>query len=329
MRSIRLKPPGALFASLFLVLGACATLRTEFYREETSHRYTHACKSYRQGAYAAAREQFLQVIGLDPEYGAAHAALGNLALIGEDYLQALNHYRAALAADPGLEAGLRPFIMTAEAHRRRDPLRQADVGLNDVYPLLMEERLMELEALLLRGVPLRLLAEDTMGLTPGMLGDLQRKAAEIADLDHGGARLRLFLGCLIFNGQSDDALAAAVIEKAAIQATGTDRTEAFLVLGLLYERLGQPNLAVDAYLAAVGAGRPLTEVAHHLARLYRTDIAAILPAAAAPPGAGPQANPVQIVFRTVVSAHPLSDLGTSSVSIPDDAEKTQMAGNAF
>jgi hypothetical protein len=34
---------------------------------------------------------------------------------------------------------------------------------------------------------------------------------------------------------------------------------------------------VDVYLAAVDAGLPLTEVAHHLARIYRVDIKTILP----------------------------------------------------
>jgi Tfp pilus assembly protein PilF len=318
-----------LLGAFLVVPGACSTLRTEFYREETSHRYTQACKAYREGAFAAAREQYLQVIDLDPHYGAAHAALGHLALIAEDYPQALDYYRSALAAEPELEAGLRPFIMTAEAHRQRDPLRRAGLGLNEVYPLLMEERPTELEALLAQDVPLRLLADDTMGLTPGRLGDLQRKAAEIAALEQGGARFRLFLGYLMFNGRIDDARTAALLEKAATQAVDADRREALVVLGQLYERLGQPNRAVDAYLAAVVAGRPLTEVAHHLARLYRTDISAILPAVAVPPEAASLADPVQIEFRTAVPPNPPPDWDASCDANPLDAARTQGAGNAF
>ena len=71
--------------ALLLLLQACSGLRTEIYREETLYRFNEACKLYKQGDYNAARSDLEDVIALDPDYGPAHAAMGNLALIGEDY----------------------------------------------------------------------------------------------------------------------------------------------------------------------------------------------------------------------------------------------------
>jgi hypothetical protein len=87
---------------------------------------------------------------------------------------------------------------------------------------------------------------------------------------------------LLFVGQTDDDLAAALIGSAAGQVTGRKRQEALVVLGQLHERQGEVNAAVDAYLAAVEAGLPIGDVAHHLARVYRIDIASILPAKGSP-----------------------------------------------
>lgn len=263
---------GFLLASLW----SCSILRTELYREETRHRYQGASKLYRSGDYGAAGTGFQEVIAMDPVYGPAHAALGNLCLIRQDYPGALAHYRQAIAADPELEADLQPFIMAALAHEDRTPLQEAGISLNQLHPLIMGDRLAAMEAVLDRDIPLRRLANDSMGITPGRLGEMQQKIAETADPLTGSARWRLFAGYLLFFGQTDDDLAAALIGGAADEAAGRERQEALVVLGQINERRGDPNAAVDAYLAAVDAGLPMTDVAHHLARVYRVDIATIL-----------------------------------------------------
>jgi tetratricopeptide (TPR) repeat protein len=191
----------ALVLLLQAALWACRGLRSEVYREETFYRYNEACKLYKQGDYETARSGLEDVIALDPDYGPAHAALGNLALIAEDYALALAHYQKAVAADPELEAELRPLVMVAGAHKERQPLQKAGVSLEQMYPLIMEERRAEAEALLAKDIPLQLLANDTMGITPGKLGDLQRKITEIADPSRGSVRYCLFLGYLLFSGQ--------------------------------------------------------------------------------------------------------------------------------
>ena len=209
------------------VLWGCGSLRSELYREETAHRYKAACKQYKGGDYEAARSGFESVIGLDSEYGPAHAALGNLALIREDYPGALAHYRAALEADPELEADLQPLIMVASAHQVRAPLQKAGVTLNQLYPLIMAARNAEVEALLEKDIPLQLLARDTMGITPGKLGEMQAKIAETADPLKGSPRYRLFLGYVLFFGEIDDAKAAVLVESAVAQVMVKDRGPAF------------------------------------------------------------------------------------------------------
>ena len=173
---------------VLLFVQACGALRTELYREETQHRYQGACKLYRAGDYAGAGTGFQEVIAMDPEYGPAYAALGHLALIREDYPGAIEHYRAAVAADPELEAELQPFIMVAQAHKARAPLQAAGISLNQLYPLIMGDRRAEVEAILEEDIPLRLLANDTMGITPGRLGEMQHKIAETADPLTGSTR---------------------------------------------------------------------------------------------------------------------------------------------
>lgn len=262
---------------LLLFIQACGGLRTELYREETLHRYKGACKLYQQGDYTAAGTGFEAVAAMDPDYGPAHAALGHLALIREDYPAALTHYQDAVAADSELEPVLQPFILVALAHRARAPLRQAGVSLGQLYPLLMADRRSEVEAILAQDFPLRLLSGDTMGITPGRLGEMQQKIAATADPTVGSLRFRLFAGYLLFYGQTDDDLAAALIGSAVSGADGRVKQEALIVLGQLHERRGDANAAVDAYLAAVDAGLPMTDVAHHLARVYGVDIESILP----------------------------------------------------
>ena len=291
-------------------LWACRGLRSEVYREETFYRYNEACKLYKQGDYETARSGLEDLIALDPDYGPAHAALGNLALIAEDYALALAHYQKAVAADPELEAELRPLVMVAGVHKERRPLQKAGVSLEQMFPLIMKERRAEAEVLLAKDIPLQLLANDTMGITPGNLGDLQRKITEIADPSSGSVRYRLFLGYLLFSGQKDDALATALVHSAAGKATSRDRQEALVVLGQLYERQGEANAAVDAYLAAVDDGLPMTDVAHHLARIYRMDIAGILPPIGAPAEDAEAPEPMRIEISTHLPAAPAPDLGS-------------------
>lgn len=300
------------FLLLQAVLWGCSGIRSEIYRGETSHHYEAACKLYKQGDYETARSGFEDVIALDPDYGPAHAALGNLDLIAQDYPEALVHYQAAVAADPELEIELQPLLMVARAHKERAPLQKAGISLNHLYALIMAERMTEVEALLQKDIPLQLLANDTMGITPGRLGELQRKVGETADPLNGSVRYRLFLGYLLFYGQTDDALAAAIINSAAKDATGKDRQDVLVVSGQLHERQGEANAAVDAYLAAVNAGLPMADVAHHLARVYRVDIASILPPKetseeyVAPP------EPMRIEMSTHLPVASAPDLGPVS-----------------
>ena len=294
------------------ILFSCSGLRTEIYREETRHRYNQACKLYTQGDYQTARSELETIIGLDPDYGQAHAALGNLALIGEDYPSALIHYQAAVAVDPELEAELRRLIMVARAHREREPLQKAGVRLDQMYPLIMAERTTEVEALLDQDIPLQLLANDSMGITPGQLGELQHKIAETADPLMGSVRYRLFLGYLLFFGHIDDALATAMIQSVVEEVSGRDRQEALVIMGQLYERRGKANEAVDAYLAAVDAGLPMTEVAHHLARVYRVDIESILQPIEEPANDAESQEPMRIEISTHLPSPPGPELGSVS-----------------
>jgi len=300
------------FVVVLLLLQACSGFRTEIYREETFFRYNEACKLYKQGDYKAARSGLEEVIALDPDYGPAHAALGHMAQIDEDYPEALGHYQTAVATDPELETELQPYMMVASAHKEREPLHKAGVGLNQIYPLIMADRVAEAEALLAKDIPLQLLASDTMGITPGRLGELQRKIAETADPLNGSVRYRLFLGYLLFYGQIDDALAAVIINSVANEASGNNRQEALVVLGQLHERQGEANAAVDAYLDAVDAGLPMTDVAHHLARLFRKDIASILPPKEVPVEDAAPPEPMCIAISTHLPAALAPDLGSVS-----------------
>ena len=302
----------ALFVLFQVILSACSGLRTEIYRGETLHRYNQACKLYKQGDYQTARAELETIIGLDPDYGPAHAALGNLALIAEDYSNALTHYQTAVAADPVLEDELRPLITVARAHKGREPLLKAGVGLDRVYPLIMADRRAEVEALLNQDIPLQLLASDSMGITAGKLGEMQRKIAEMGEPLLGSVRYRMFLGYLLFFGQNDDALATAMIQSAVDGATGRDRQEAWVILGQLHERREEANAAVDAYLAAVDAGLPMTDVAHHLARVYRVDIETIMPPKVAPHKDAASQGPMRIKMSTHLPSSPAPDLGSAA-----------------
>ena len=262
---------------LVLSLTGCSSLRTEFFRGETRYLYNSGCRYYKQGDYDAAREAFEKVLVMDPDYGPASGALGNLALVREKCGLALAHYRKAIQADPVLEADLRALILAATAHSARKPLAKAGMNLRQVYLLMMADKQAELEVLFSNDVPLDLLARDTLTITPSELGELRRKAAATADPGKNSVRYRLFAAYLLFYGRTDSALAAALIEQAAPQAKSEEMKKAYVLLGQLHERLGNFNLAVNGYLAAVDAGLPLANVAHHLARIYKVDIKSILP----------------------------------------------------
>jgi len=310
---------------ILIFVQACGSLRTELYREETLNRYQGACKLYKEGDYERAGEGFEAVLSMDPDYGPAHAALGNLALIREDYPGALAHYQAAVKADPELEPNLQPFMMVAQVHKERAPLQEAGISLNQFYPLIMGDRQAKVEAILEEDIPLRLLANDTMGITPGRLGEMRQKIAETADPLSGSIRYRLFAGYLLFFGQTDDDLTAALIGGAADEAAGRERQEALVVLGQLHERRGDPNGAVDAYLAAVEAGLPMTEVAHHLARVYRVDIEAILPSKDTADEETAPSEPMGVEISTYLPPSRTADLGAAA--LPKEIKAAERTGS--
>jgi tetratricopeptide (TPR) repeat protein len=316
------------FAGLILIIlfvQACGSLRTELYREETLNRYQGACKLYKEGDYAGAGEGFEAVLSMDPDYGPAHAALGNLDLISENYPGALAHYREAIAVDPELEPDLQPFMMVAQAHKERAPLKEAGISLNQLYPLIMGDRRAEVEALLAEDIPLRLLANDTMGITPGLLGEMRQKIAETADTLTGSVRYRLFAGYLLFFGQTDDDLAEALISGAADEAADRERQQALVVLGQLHERRGDPNAAVDAYLSAVESGLAMTEAAHHLARVYRVDIETILPPKDTAEEETRATEPVGIEILTYLP--PAQGVDLDSAVMPKDVLPAERTGS--
>jgi tetratricopeptide (TPR) repeat protein len=279
---------------VILAIVACTGLRTEFYRGETRFLYEGGRQSYSQGDYDAAGHAFESVLGIDPDYGPAHAALGNLDMIGEDYQAALIHYRQALKADPELVPEIKVLMDVASVHVARAPLTDSGIDLGQVYDLIMADRQSDLVALLEEDIPLDLLAADTMSITPDQRDELQRKIVTMAQPGVGNPRFRLWAGYLLFWVQTDDVLAAALLEDAGSQVQGHDRQQAMLVLGHLYERMGRFSLAVDRYLGAAAAGRPMAEVAHHLARVYRVDLETILSAAVDTEAVPPPHEPVRI-----------------------------------
>ncbi len=263
---------------LFLVIltCGCASLRTDCYRGETRYRYNRGCQHYKQGDYKAAREAFENVLALDPKYGPAHGALGNLALIEGGHKAAMAHYQAAVQTDPGLEPVLRAFIMAATAQAAREPIIKAGIDLHRVYELVMADKPAELEALLSKEVPLDLLAKDTLSVTPVELDELREKGADSIDLEKSSVRYRLFWAYFLFYSQKSLNKAATLIEHAVPDAKTDDRKKAYVILGQIRERSGDFNLAVDAYLMAVDAGVSPNSIAHHLARIYDLDVESVM-----------------------------------------------------
>lgn len=274
---IRTICPLCIIIFLFQILTGCSNVRTEFYREETKHLYTTGIELYKQGSYQEAQSAFVEVVELDPDYGPAHAALGNLAMIREDYQEALEHYRTAIEYDPELEEELLPLLLASTQHQVRQPLVDANVDLDKIHKLLLDENLSELEDVLKKDVPLQLLASDTISLTPGKLAELRRKAEDLSPTIDGSVRLRLFLAHILFQSETNDPLTIDLLNRIVDNSSKQEQQGIHLLLGRLHERTGDPDQAVNDYLAAVNAGLPMSEVAHYLARIYKVDIATIMP----------------------------------------------------
>ncbi len=303
-----------ILVSLVIGLVGCSSIRTEFFRGETRYVYNRGCRQYKQGEYDAARESFKEVLVLDPDYGPAHGALGNLALAGASYDSALAHYHKALRVDPELEADLRSLIMVAATRAARKPLARENIDLKQVYLLAVADKQTELEALLSSVFPLDILANDTLSITPAELGELQLKAAAVADPGKGSVRYRLFMAHVLFSARTDSALAAALIERAAPHAESDDKKRAYVLLGQVRERLGDFNLAVDAYLTAVNAGLPLTDVAHRLARIYTVNVESILPEKSTPEPVRPPVGTLQIELTLPLPKPALPEVGFERIA---------------
>lgn len=257
--------------SLILLITGCTGLRTEFYRGETHYLYENARQSYSKGDYAKARSAFETVLGMDPDYGPAHAALGNLDLIDENYAAALSRYRLALKVDPELSHQINPLMMVAQAHLRHAPLIEVKVDLQRIYELAMAERIQHIETLI-EEVPLDLLAADTLSITPGRRIELQTKITRWVKSGAGGTRFRLLTAYMLFWWQADDDLAAVLFKEVVPKINTIERQKALVALGQIFERTEKLDNAVDTYLSAVESGMPMENVAHYLARIYQVDL---------------------------------------------------------
>ena len=292
-----------------LTLIGCTSMRTEFFREETKHLYTTGCESYKQGDYEKAKSAFEEVVSLDPDYGPAHAALGNLAMIEEDYEQAHCHYKDAIDHDPELKKDLLPFLLLSDMHNVREPLVKAGVELSTIYPLLMDEKYEELAAIFSKDLPIELLANDTVSLTPGQIGELRQKAANIASQATGPDSFRLFLSYLLFYDEQYNQITNDLLSTLIKEQSGINLQNSFVLLGRLNERMGNKKEAVRSFVAAVKAGKPIKEVAHHLARIYKVDLETILPP-----------EPEQQVSENKSGGKPFADISTMS----QDVEQQQI-----
>lgn len=286
---------------LVSILGGCASIRTEFFRGETRYLYNRGCQHYKQGDYDAAREAFENVLAMAPDYGRAHAALGNIALSQGDHKKALIYYGNAIEVEPELKNVLHPFIMVATVQTAMAPLLKAGSDLRQVYRLMMADKLVDLERVLAQEVPLDLLARDTLSITTSERSELCEKMAADADPAKGSVRYRLFGAYLLFYSQKKPVLAAALIEQAAPEAESEDRKKAYVVLGQIRERLGDFNLAVDAYLLAEKAGVPPADIAGLLSRIYGLEVGPILSKPEKPKPVQAPVQPVRIELSMPVS----------------------------
>ena len=260
-----------------LALVSCTQLRTEFYRNETGYLYEVGCSHYKQGDYDTAKKVLDKLITLDPDYGPAYAVLGNLAMIDEQYEQAYDYYQQVIDHDPELEGEILPFLLVSSMHKSRQPLTDSGIDLAVIYPLMMDEKIGEIETLLEQDVPLDLLARDSVSITPGQLGELRGKGAELASEIEGFPNLQLFTAYLLFYGEGNESIVEELLLAVNQAAQGSAKQEAAVLMGRVQEKQGNSVAAAKWYLAAVQAGAAIEDVAHHLARIYQVDLETILP----------------------------------------------------
>lgn len=271
-------------AAFFLC--GCGTLRSEFYRGETDYLYNQGCSSYKAGEYEKAFEYYQRVVKLDPEYAQAYGGLGNLALIKKKYDDAQRCYKKAIELDYKLKKKLLPLMLSAMEQKVRQPLIECGLDLKKVLELLSADKEKELERLLTKNVPIDLLSKDTVSITLKERDKLNKLITDYAYSGKGSTRLRLFIGYFLFYSEERDWLAANVLSNTVKDIPETDQQDAYMKLGKLYERMGQEDRAVIAYLKATNAGLPMAEVAPYLARIYGVpleDIMSDLPSATATP----------------------------------------------
>jgi len=302
-----------------LILVSCTQLRTEFYRNETGYLYEVGCSHYKAGAYDAAKIVLQELITLDPDYGPAYAALGNLAMIDEQYEQAYDYYQQAIDHDPELEKDILPFLLVSSMHKTRQPLTDSGVDLAVIYPLLMDEKIREIETLLEQDIPLELLTKDSVSATPGQLGELREKGAELAPEMKGFPNLQLFTAYLLFYGQGNESIAEELLLAITQTVQGSEKQEASILMGRMKEKQGNYVAAAKWYLAAVQAGSPIEDVANHLARIYQVDLQTILP----PKNEADPETDNSVADETALKASPVSaPEKRAALSIDDETEFT-------
>lgn len=302
-----------------LALVSCTQLRTEFYRNETGYLYEVGCSHYKQGDYDAAQKVLDELISLDPDYGPAYAALGNLAMIDEKYEQAYDYYQQAIDHDPELEKDILPFLLVSSMHKTRQPLTDSGIDLAVIYPLMMDEKIREIETLLEQDIPLELLARDSVSLTPGQLGELRLKGAELAPAMEVFSNLQLFTAYLLFYGGGNESIVEQLLLAMIQTAAGPDKQEASILMGRMQEKQGDYVAAARWYLAAVQAGAAIEDVAHHLARIYQVDLETILPSQS---DTHPETDN-SVVDSVAHAASPVSaDQKRAALSINDETEFT-------
>jgi len=210
---------------------------------------------------------------LDPDYGPAHVALGNIAFIKADYNAALTHYKTAIRVDSELEAALRPVIQATTLRIARAPIEKAGFSMRQVHRLMMAGDQSKIEALLNEDFPLELLAQDTLSITPSELGELSRRVAANLKLDNiWSVRCRLFWAYFLFYNHIELDSAAVLIYSAVPELENKERRIAYEVLGQIHEKVGDLNLAVDAYVLAKKDGLSDLRLSHHLSRIYGSSV---------------------------------------------------------
>lgn len=257
-------------AAFFLC--GCATLSSEFYRGETNYLYNQGCSSYKAGEYEKSLEYYQRVIELDPGYAQAYAGLGNLALIKKKHNDAATYYKKAIELDPELKEKLLPLMLLSMEQKVRQSFIECGLDLGKVFDLLSSGKEKELERLLTENVPIDLLVKDTVSITLKERDNLTKLLTDYAYSGKGSPRLRLFAGYFLFYSEKRDWLAANVLSNSVEDASKPEQQDAYMKLGKLYERMGQEDRAVSAYLKATSAGVPMAEVAPYLSRIYGVPI---------------------------------------------------------